>query len=287
MHLSDYFERGSLWKTVLKRHPYDFVETYALLRQLAGYERYYVNLGYWRDGPTTTEAGWELVRLLAEKMELCPGASLLDAGSGLGQAAVDLAEAYELSRVLGLNINPRQVRFANDLAAERGLTDVITHRLGDACALVHELEAASWDFAMAVECIGHFAEPARFLDGVTRALAPGGRLAFCLNIADVPPAPLRRATMQLSYGFVPASAAAWRDRVEAAGLSVVDEGDLTEAVLQTSMQRALDELNRLDPAAFDLTPLRRWITRRAFAGTLRMTREARLAYRYFVVEKAP
>jgi 2-polyprenyl-3-methyl-5-hydroxy-6-metoxy-1,4-benzoquinol methylase len=285
LDLADYFERGSLLKTLRKRHPYDFVDTYHLLGQLYGYDKYYVNLGYWKDGAETVEAGYELVRFLADKLGLEDGAALIDAGAGMGQAAVDLARERRLRRVTGININQRQVRFAVDLSREHGLDEVVEHICGDATEVVQQLEPGAYDAAMAVECIGHFPAPERFLDGLARALAPRGRLVFCLNIADQKPSFLQRRMMKIAYGFVPDSEATWRDRIEATGFQVTDHDDLTDVVLGPAMERSIERLGSTSPSQLGISRLRRWAMGRGCRSVLRAARAGRMSYRYFVIEK--
>ena len=285
LDLAQYFERGSLLKTLRKRHPYDFVETYELLRQLYGYQKFYVNLGYWKDGQDTAEAGYELVRFLADKLGLGNGAALIDAGAGMGQAAVDLARDYQLRKVTGININERQVRFANDLRDRAQLSNVIDHICGDASEVPHQLPTHTYDSAIAVECIGHFPSAEKFLGGVSSALVERGRLVFCLNIANEAPSFFERTMMKLTYGFVPQGVQVWTDRLAAANFRVVDEGDMTARVLEPAMTRTIAELGRSSPATDKLSGLRKWFMRRGCRSVLRSATSGKMSYRYIVAEK--
>lgn len=285
LELADYFEKGSLLKTLRKRHPYDFVETYELLRHLYGYDKFYVNLGFWKHGLDTREAGYELVRFLAERLDLRRGAALLDAGAGMGQAAVDLTRDYELGRVTGININQRQVRFANDLREAYGLADVVEHVCGDASDVTATLEPGSYDAAMAVECIGHFSSAEGFLAGLHSALGERGRFVFCLNIANEPLSVFQRTMMKLSYGFVPRSEQLWTDRLAAAEFRVVDAGDITATVVEPAMERSLAALERSNPVTDRLSRLRKSLMRKGCRSLLEAATSGRMSYRYFVVEK--
>ncbi len=285
MDLADYFEKGSLLKTLRKRHPYDFVETYELLRHLYGYDKYYVNLGYWKDGLDTREAGYELVRFLANKLELGDGASLLDAGAGMGQAAVDLGRDYNLRQVTGININQRQVRFANDLRDAAAVDTSIEHICGDASEVPARLDAGSYDYAMAVECIGHFSSAEQFLNGLSSALVDRGRLVFCLNIANERPSMFQRMMMKISYGFVPQSEKVWTDRVAAAQFNVVDRGDITTSVLEPAMERSLSALREPSPATNRLSRFRKWCIRKGCEAVLSAANRKKMSYQYFVIEK--
>ncbi len=93
------FERHFIPATLLglirRGHPYDFVETYRLTQALYGYRAAYVNLGLWTEGALTDEAGRKLAYRVADELHLVKGDYLIDVGSGLGQAAVDLAVRVE------------------------------------------------------------------------------------------------------------------------------------------------------------------------------------------------
>jgi SAM-dependent methyltransferase len=216
---------------VRRRHPYDFIETYEVLRRIYGYERAYVNLGLWDDGDDTRDAGQRLALLVLGALELTAGATLVDAGAGLGQAAVDACERFELAQVIGINPNPRQVAFATELAARAGLETHVRHEIADACTALLELPAGSIDGVAAIECIGHFPTPDQFLAGAHHALRSGGRLAFCLNVAARPFGFWQRRSARMSYGFIPAPLERWTARLEAAGFTVLEARDLTDRVL--------------------------------------------------------
>lgn len=228
--LERHFVRGSVLGLLRRGHPYDFLETYQTLRALYGYESHYVNLGLWTDGEATTEAGRRLALRVAEPLGLGAGDRLVDAGSGLGQAAVDLARLYQLGAVYGVNVNPRQVAFAQELAAEAGLSAVIEHACADACTALAELPAGCASGVIAIECAGHFADPRGFLCGAHHVLAPGRRLSICLNVSSGPSSRWDRALIRASFGFVPETAELWEERLRSAGFADVTRVDLTSQV---------------------------------------------------------
>lgn len=228
--LTRHFERGSIAKLLARGHPYDFVETYETVRALYGYSAWYVNLGLWTDGARTVEAGRRLALRVAEPLGLAPGEHLVDAGSGLGQAALDLVERYALASVWGVNVNPRQVAFANDLARGTGRADRVHHDVADACSALEGRPRHSADGVLAIECIGHFADPMGFLRGVRHVLRPGRRIAFCLNVARTTLTALDRRLVAATFGFVPATLATWEERLADAGFASVETVDLTRDV---------------------------------------------------------
>lgn len=266
--LANYFVPASLLGFVRRRHPYDFIETYEVLQRIYGYERAYVNLGLWDDGEETHEAGQQLALLVLGALELGPGATLVDAGAGLGQSAVDACERFELAQVIGINPNARQVGFATELAARAGLQTRVRHEIADACTALSTLPAGSIDGVAAIECIGHFPAPDQFLAGAHHALRSGGRLAFCLNVAARPFGFWQRRSARLSYGFVPAPLSRWTARLEAAGFAVRETRDLTDRVL-VPMTRIVSARVRGD-AGRGLS----WLTRMVMGRQLRSASNA-------------
>lgn len=230
MDYAAYFQRGSLLSLARNREPYSFRETYDLLRKVYGYQLHYVNYGLWTEGNDTVEPAREMTLLLGRHLGLKPGHRVLEAGSGLGQAACDLARTHDLARVQGLNVNAAQLAFANDLAARSGLAEVVRHDQHDACAWPETRPAGSFDHAFAQECIGHFPDPVRFLAGLRALLPPGGRFAFTVVTRPKPaPRAFRMVTKQAFHAETwPVSR--WSGLLEEAGFDVVAEDDITEPV---------------------------------------------------------
>lgn len=235
--LEHFFEQGSALKLVLRGHPYDFVNTYQVLRDAYGYRSHYVNLGFWRaelvDESAAMDPGTRLVRFLMERSGAARGGRVLDVGSGLGQGALDLQSWLDAEKVVGINVNPRQLAFANALATHEGKAARVHHQHTDACAdLGSTLGVGSFDAAFAVECVGHFPTPPRFFQGLRAVLAPGAPFVCCLNIAkERLPLPFR-AMVRMSYGFVPRPLPFWLEMLAASGFTLVEHGDITDAVLR-------------------------------------------------------
>ena len=124
------------------------------------------------------------VAFLVEALDLRPGQRVLDVGCGPGRHARALAELG--LEVVGVDISPRFV----ELAAE-GAPDGATFRVGDARALPFEAE---FDAVVSL-CQGGFGlvqgDDASVLEGMARAVRPGGRLAltafsayFCVRFLE-------------------------------------------------------------------------------------------------------
>lgn len=254
--LEDYFEQGSMWQLLWKEDPYTFVETYRLLRNVFGYDLFYVNYGYWPDGIETEEPGRRLTYMIGDALGLEAGDRVLEAGSGLGQASIDSYNHYDLDGIVGLNVCEPQVKFANALAAAHGLEDHIEHRLGDACVQVNGFEQGEFDHAFAQECIGHFPDPLHYLESVRKMLPSGGRMAITIVSAPKPPPPSLAWVQNLFFGTVPKNGEHWEDLFRRAGFKVVRSDDITDVVF-APMFRAIRHRLEVDPESLDFPLLTR------------------------------
>jgi cyclopropane fatty-acyl-phospholipid synthase-like methyltransferase len=243
-----FFEEGSIWKLLRGEDAYTMVDTYHVLRRVFGYKRHYANYGYWKDGIDTHEPGRELALHMGRALGLKKGQRLLEAGSGLGQAAVDICEHFELAGVTGLNPCTPQVNFANALSEWSGTGERVQHRVADACAEVETFPPGHFDHAMAQECIGHFPDPMRFLRGVHTMLPSGGRFAFTLVTSPKPPSRSVAAAQKLFFGVVPESGDHWAELITKAGFNVVQKDDITDIVF-TPLFKYIRRTLKDDPKA--------------------------------------
>jgi len=70
--------------------------------------------GYWKNASNLAEAQLHKMELLAQKLKLKPGMSILDLGCGFGGLAKYLAENYSVS-VVGCTISEEQMKFGKEL----------------------------------------------------------------------------------------------------------------------------------------------------------------------------
>lgn len=240
--LESHFVKATLWGVIKKRHPYDFRETYQILRDIFGYEAYYVNLGYWPEGKQTVEPGRLLAKEVASLLDLNPGDKLIEVGSGLGQAAIDLCINHDLARIVGININSRQVAFASALAKFKKIDNRVKHIQGDACEVIRQLAGREYKHLIAIECINHFSDPSQFLLDACEALSPGGKIALSLNVAGSRLGLLQRALLKVTFGFSPIAVNQWVQRLERAGFIDIQAEDITNKVLYPGLSYALSGL---------------------------------------------
>lgn len=112
---------------------------------------------------------------LADKLDLGPGARVLDIGSGTGGAARLLAAEYGC-RVTGIDLTEAFCGAATEIAGWVGLDHLVDYRQGDALDLA--FEDASFDAAWTQHVAMNIADKGRLYREARRVLKPGGRFAI-------------------------------------------------------------------------------------------------------------
>jgi ubiquinone/menaquinone biosynthesis C-methylase UbiE len=142
----------------------------------------HVHFGYWPnpavadcDDEDYARAAEQLTRELCQAAQIASGESVLDAGCGFGGTLASLNEQHRDMRLVGLNLESRQLDRARQIVRPAPGNTLELHQ-GDACAL--PFDDNSFDRVLAVECIFHFPTRERFLREAFRVLRPGGTLAL-------------------------------------------------------------------------------------------------------------
>ena len=247
MKIEEYFKSWSLRDYLRSRHPYDFRETYQILKAAYGYKSFYVNLGLWTEEQDGLDPAERLVKHLATCSGLHSPERLLDVGSGLGMSSVNFVEWLKAREVVGINLNERQLAFANELARSQQLGQIISHLKLDACGGFEEqLGTKTFDGAFAVECVGHFKEPLRFLKSLRTVLRPGAPFVFCLNVQKKEFSFALKTLFSTTYGFIPRSLDQWKDILNQSGFDMIEAGDITDEVLKSGSSAVLARLEQSD-----------------------------------------
>ncbi|CAM3838273.1 SAM-dependent methyltransferase [Nocardiopsis rhodophaea] len=204
----------------------------ALLTELFGGS---LHEGYWEsesDVSTMAEASQRLTDLMAEKLRVGPGNTVLDIGCGTGAPAIRLARSTGAA-VVGITNSPVQVEAAVRNAENAGMDDQVRFRCEDATVL--EYPAGSFDAVLMIESIFHLPDRTEALRQVAGVLKPGGRLALT-DILDRTSTPTRiddLAGHSRSQGRSPLVARPVRlqeyeDLLGEAGLVPVETADVSE-----------------------------------------------------------
>lgn len=196
-----------------------------------------------RGAAVLRESRMEIMRHL----ELVPGCSVLDVGSGAGEFLIEAASSVELARAVGIDISEVMVNTATSRAREAGVA--VQFAIGDAQRLNFPEE--SFDRVNCSRVLIHLDDPAVAIAEMTRVLVPGGRIAIVepdhnammidsdnLHIADVV---RNRLTARLRN---PDIGRRLRRLLLASGLELLRLSGMAFPV--TSLQTAIDQVHLLD-----------------------------------------
>jgi sarcosine/dimethylglycine N-methyltransferase len=143
------------------------------------------------------------------------GATILDAGSGLGGPSRYLAGTYGC-RVIGVDLSPSFVAVAQLLAQRTGLNNLVSYQIGDLLAL--PFPDSSFDVVWTQHVVMNIPDRERVYREFRRMLRPGGKLGFYDVLAT-------DASLELHFP-VP-----WAENSETSFLFTQDE---TSSVLATA-----------------------------------------------------
>jgi SAM-dependent methyltransferase len=147
------------------------------------------NLGYYDfmgyvGVPFFNIGGFASIDRLAELCHITGGTRVLEVGCGTGANACYIAEKYGCT-VVGVDLAEHMVQQATRRAAELGLADRATFRVGDAYHL--DFPDATFDAVITV-FVSQFLDPAEAFPEFSRVLRDGGRLGVneMYRAEDVP-----------------------------------------------------------------------------------------------------
>ncbi len=178
---------------------------------------------------------------------IAPGDLVVDAGCGVGGAAMDLGRELGCT-IVGLTVSERQVAIARALVARAGLDGRIRFAAAD-CSIDLPFTDQSVDVIMSIEAACHFGDRVRFTRECARVLRPGGRLALSDWLAvdggeerDRRDALDRVCQAWLLPGLE--TLATWAAMLDAAGLRVLDSVDFADEALPnvSLLERSRQEL---------------------------------------------
>lgn len=175
---------------------------------------------YFRERPMELEAAQQAkCALIAAKLDLRPGAHVLDLGCGWGSLALYLAERHG-ARVTGITLSPEQLAVARQRAAERGLQGRVDFRLED-----YRHTRGRYDAIVSVGMFEHVGRPqyARYFERLGGLLAPAGTALLHTIGRNGPPGVTNAWIRRHIFpgGYIPAASEVL-EPMQASGLRLAD-----------------------------------------------------------------
>ena len=216
-------------------------ELYAAMRkqQIRNFGGDLLALHYGLWGPDTKSDEEALVRAnrtLVRGCDLGPGRRVLDAGCGVGETAIRLAQTFGV-HVTGLTNCRPHVALATEQAEQRGVGHLVEFLLGDFMNL--PFPDASFDAVLNHESFCYAPDKLAYLRGVYRVLRPGGRWQCLEGLRSGAPMSedMERVDAIMQRGWRTPPLEPWRGVIvalEEAGYTQIREQDLSsEAVVST------------------------------------------------------
>jgi len=190
---------------------------------------------------TPEQANRAALQLMADRARPKQGSYILDAGCGLGTAAVWIAETFG-ARVLGVSNSEANIRHCSEIARSRGVANLVEFRVAD---LMQEFERENvFDGIWSLESLNYLCPKATFIRSAYRMLKPGGTwlcMDRFLDFHRYAPDISSRLKRPLTTGFY--TPEHWEGAMDllaearAAGFIEDSYLDLTDAVLDLPRRR--------------------------------------------------
>lgn len=128
--------------------------------------------------------------LLVEMLGLKKGDAVADIGAGTGYFSWRMAsQVGSEGRVYAVDIQPEMLELLQKRMRERGVSNVTPVR---GTITDPKLPADAVDLVLMVDVYHEFSHPYEMLEGITRALKPGGRVVFVEYRLEDPAVPIKR-----------------------------------------------------------------------------------------------
>ncbi|MER7721840.1 methyltransferase domain-containing protein [Streptomyces flaveolus] len=200
-----------------------------------------IHVGFWESQEDSTgleEAANRLTDMMIERLQVRPGARVLDIGCGLGGPALRLAQVAGVE-VVGVSVSSKQVDKANQLAEAAGLSGKVSFQHGDAMNL--PFDDASFDAVWMLESVMQMPDRKAALTEAARVLRPGGRLALTDNYEretiSAERRPVIEGILKRYLTQSPASFEAYPTMLREAGLRCAEIVDVSENTTRQSVRR--------------------------------------------------
>jgi SAM-dependent methyltransferase len=238
-------------------------------------------------GEDIGQQGW---RTVAEQNEIADVVyrddvlRVLDVACGSGGPALALAQRTGC-RLIGLDIEPDGIAFANAQARARGLGERASFSVFD-CSAPLPFQSGVFDAVLCIDAISHLKDRTGTLAQWSRVLDSKGRLVFTDTFVLTGPISKTEFELRASVGFhllVPPGAN--EKAIEAAGLTLVRQEDRTAAVAEIAERWHLARSRRA--AALVAEEGADWFDRRQrfLSMTAELAQSRRLSRFLYVAEK--
>jgi len=168
---------------------------------------------------------------IPELLELKPGSSVLEIGSGSGRYALRIAERVGC-RIVGLDINPHGVRNANQLAQSNNLGSLASFEQCDVSKRL-PFPDDTFDAAFSNDAMTHIPGRPAVLGELFRVLKTGGRLLFSDGLVVGGILSHEEIAARSSIGYYAFSPPGENERLlQAAGFQVISATDTAEAAAE-------------------------------------------------------
>jgi phosphoethanolamine N-methyltransferase len=189
-------------------------------------------------GPETTD-------YLCAKLgaTLQPGVKVLDVGSGIGGAMIQLARVYGAD-VTGVDLAPEMIAIAVERAREWNAPDSIRFFVGDVLEYPFE---TPFDVVWSRDALMHIHDKPRLFKRLHDLLAPGGRLVITDYAKGVGPGSAEFQAYIRSTGYHVVDPASYGKLLENAGFVDVEVEDATDKFIDIMKREAARlEANRAE-----------------------------------------
>lgn len=208
-----------------------------------------LHFGYWETpdlDDSIEEAAPRLTDQVIDRLGILPGQRVLDAGCGIGEPAIRVAQRTG-AEIVGVTISKEQVQRATALAAREGIADQVTFHHANAMDLPFETD--SFDAAYALESVVHMDRLAALRE-FGRVVRPGGTIVFT-DMFQRAPKPAERSSVvdQLVALWLlsePIDISDYGELVRESGLQLLEVKDVTEQVFDRAVAKYAERIRNED-----------------------------------------
>jgi tocopherol O-methyltransferase len=145
----------------------------------------HIHHGYYENNQPISpqDAQVQLIKHLANLLQIPYGVTILDVGCGMGGSSMYLAKEYH-AKVIGITLSQKQVAMATQQAKEMNIQDV-HFKVEDALSL-ESIADHSMDIVWSLESCEQFFDKQLFIKQVSRVLKPGGKFMLATWCSSQP-----------------------------------------------------------------------------------------------------